>query len=100
MMFEAAEPALRRRLGLLPRPAERSLLSPAEGVLFDLYARIVVMQVTIILGACFAMLIGTVGAYAFLVAVKTAIDVALEVFGSALHDAWLKAKASAEKSRT
>ena len=44
--------------------------------------------------------IGTAGAYAFLVLVKTAIDVAFQVGGEALHAVWIKAKQQAEASRS
>ncbi len=98
MMFEAAEPYLRGAFRLAPKGPDKSaaLLSPSETVLFGLYTRIFVMQVTIILGAGFALLLGTAAAYAFLVAVKTAIDVAFQVSGDAIHAAWIKAK---EKSK-
>ena len=68
------------------------MLIPAESILFGLYVRILIMQFTIILGAWFALLIGTVGAYIFLIALKTAIDVAFQVFADAIHAAWVKAK--------
>ncbi len=99
MMFETAEPYLRGAFRLAPKGPDKSaaLLSPSETVLFGLYTRIFVMQVTIILGAGFALLLGTAAAYAFLVAVKTAIDVAFQVSGDAIHAAWIKAK---EKSKT
>jgi hypothetical protein len=99
MMFETVEPALRQRWRLAPRrPDPDDLkLSPAETVLFGLYVRIFVMQLTIILGAWFAIIVGTIGAYVFLVAVKTAIDIALQVGGDALR-AWLRAKAKEAES--
>jgi hypothetical protein len=98
MTFDTVEPSLRRLLDLAPRRPEKNVLKlgPAETVLFGLYVRIFVMQVTIILGAWFAILIGTAAAYVFLIAVKTAIDVALQVGGEALGAAWLKAKAKAK----
>ena len=70
MTFEVVEPSLRRLFRLAPRAPHKNaaMLSPAETVLFGLYIRIVVMQVTIILGAWFAMLIGTAGALVFLIA--------------------------------
>jgi Family of unknown function (DUF6498) len=98
MMFEIVEPALRRLFRLAPRPEEKTMLSPAETILFGLYVRILIMQFTIILGAWFALLTGTAGAYVFLVALKTAIDVAFQVFADAIHAAWLKAKAKAARS--
>jgi hypothetical protein len=99
IMFDSIEPWLRRRFRIAPaRADERGLLSPSETLLSGLYARIVVMQVTIIFGAWFALLIGTAGAYIFLIAIKTAIDVALQIGGNALHAAWLKAKTKAESA--
>ena len=94
MTFEIAEPRLRRRFRLAPRrPDQRAaMLGPAETVLFGLYVRIFVMQVTIILGGWFALMVGTIGAYVFLIALKTAVDVAFQVGGDAVK-AWLEAKA-------
>lgn len=99
MAFEMAEPALRRTFGLLPKRTDTpAMLSPSESVLLSLYARIFVMQFTIILGGWFAMLAGSVGAYVFLIMVKTAIDVALQIGAGAIHAAWLKAKEKAAAS--
>jgi hypothetical protein len=94
--FELTEPTLRRALRLAPRKKEISTLSPAETVLFGLYVRIFVMQLTIILGAWIAIMTGTVIAYVFLVAIKTAIDLALQVFADELNTAWVRAKARAK----
>jgi Family of unknown function (DUF6498) len=100
MMFATLEPSLRRLFKLAPRRPDKNplRLGPAETVLFGLYVRIFVMQLTIILGAWFAILMGTAGAYVFLIAVKTAIDIALQVGGEALSVAWLKAKAKSPAS--
>jgi hypothetical protein len=100
MTFAAAEPSLRRLFRLAPRRPDRnaSQLGPAETVLFGLYVRIFVMQLTILLGAWFALLMGTIGAYIFLIAVKSAIDIALQAGGEALSVAWLKAKAKSTAS--
>jgi hypothetical protein len=95
VMFEIAEPELRRALRLPPRSAEKPALGPAESVLFGLYLRIFVMQLTIILGAWLAMLTGTVVAYVFLVAVKTAVDLAFQALADAFHAAWVKARDAA-----
>jgi hypothetical protein len=96
MTFATVEPSLRRTFRLAPaRTDKRSMLSPSETVLFGLYVRIFVMQATIILGAWFALLIGTAGAYLFLIVVKTTIDVALQAGAEVIHAAWLKAKAKA-----
>jgi hypothetical protein len=64
-------------------------------VLFGLYIRIVVMQVTIILGAWFAMLIGTAGALVFLIAIKTAVDLSFQIVAERFHAAWVEAKQKA-----
>ena len=99
MTFDVVEPSLRRTFRLAPAPTDkRATLSPAESVLLGLYVRIFVMQVTIILGAWFAMLLGTASAYVFLIVVKTAIDVALQVGADVIHAAWIKAKAKAAAS--
>ena len=97
-MFEMVEPFLRRLFRLAPRRSEKTMLSPAETILFGLYVRILIMQFTIILGAWFALLIGTVGAYIFLIALKTAIDMAFQVFADAIHAAWVKAKSKSAAS--
>ena len=82
MMFEMVEPFLRRLFRLAPRRADKDdARARRKRSLFGLYTRIFIMQVTIILGAWFALLIGTVGAYVFLIALKTAIDVAFQVLG-------------------
>src|SRR5439155_15413752 len=95
MVFDAAEPQVRRILGFAPRKPsrEKQMLGPGETIVFGLYVRIFVMQLTIIIGAWFAMLAGTVGALVLLVAVKTAVDVWFQLFMEHLHTAWLKARA-------
>ena len=50
------------------------------------------MQVTIIIGAWFAMLLGNVGALLFLITVKTAVDLSFQVIAERFHAAWLNAK--------
>ena len=94
MLFDAARPRLLRWFGIVPhdRP-EHAPLSPGESLLFGLYLRIVVMQVTIIIGAWFAMIFGNAGALAFLIVVKTAVDLSLQRVISDVHEAWQKAKA-------
>ena len=51
------------------------------------------MQVTIIIGAWFAMLVGNAGALVFLIAVKTAVDLSFQIIAERFHAAWIKAKA-------
>lgn len=97
MTFEVVEPSLRRLFRLAPRAPHKNaaMLSPAETVLFGLYIRIVVMQVTIILGAWFAMLIGTAGALIFLIAIKTAVDLSFQIIAERFHAAWAEARQKA-----
>jgi hypothetical protein len=95
ILFEAVKPWLWRKLGLAQRVLGRAqgALGPGETLLFGLYIRIVVMQVTIIIGAWFALLLGNVGALLFLIAVKTAVDLSFQIIAEHFHAAWLKAKA-------
>ena len=97
MLFDAAQPWIWRKLGVVERkPAEEQMLGPGESIVFGLYIRIVVMQVTIILGAWLAMLVGGAGALTFLILVKTTIDVSFQVLAERFHSAWVKAKAEAK----
>jgi len=96
MLFDAFEPRLRRRFGLVAKAPEKSMLGPGETIVFGLYVRIFVMQVTIILGAWVALIAGTPGALVFLIALKTAIDLSFHLIADRIHAAWLKSKAQAE----
>jgi hypothetical protein len=94
MLFDSVKPQLMRRFGIVPRrPREPAILGPGETLLFGLYLRIVVMQVTIILGAWFALIIGNAGALVFLIIVKTAVDLSFQIIAEHFHAAMLKAKA-------
>jgi hypothetical protein len=93
MLFDAVRPALWRRLGFVDRPPEKPALGPAETIIIGLYIRIFVMQVTIILGAWVAMLVGSVGALVLLIALKTAVDLSFQVLMTHIHVSWMKAKA-------
>ena len=64
-------------------------------MVFGLYVRIFVMQVTIILGGWVALIAGTSGALVFLIALKTAIDLSFQLVADRFHAAWLKANAEA-----
>jgi hypothetical protein len=97
MLFDAVQPWIWRKLGVVERkPAKEQMLGPGESIVFGLYIRIVVMQVTIIFGAWFAMLAGGAGALTFLILVKTAVDVSFQVLADRFHSAWMKAKAEAK----
>lgn len=97
MLLEVMAPSLRRLFRLPPPPPRPAMLGEAEAVLVGLYARVFVMQVTIILGAWLALVVGTAGAYALLIVVKTAVDVAFETCGDAIETAWRKAKDKVER---
>jgi hypothetical protein len=96
ILFEAVKPWLWRKLGLAQRVLGRaqSALGPAETLLVGLYVRIIVMQVTVIFGAWFALLLGNAGALLFLIMIKTAVDLSFQVIAERFHAAWLKAKAA------
>jgi hypothetical protein len=67
-------PSVRRRLAVVPDAETEP--AALENPVLGLYVRIVVMQVTIILGAWFALLAGdTIGPLLLLIALKTAIDI-------------------------
>jgi hypothetical protein len=96
MLFDAVKPALWRKRRLVEgQPARAQALGPGENIIFGLYIRIFVMQATVILGAWFALLAGTAGALAFLILVKTAVDLSFQVFADRFRSAWMKAKAEA-----
>jgi hypothetical protein len=94
MLFESIEPHLLRWFGIVPRrPREPPVLGPGESLLFGLYIRIVVMQVTIIVGGWFALIVGNAGALVFLIIVKAAVDLSFQMIAERFHAAMLKAKA-------
>jgi hypothetical protein len=95
MLIDVAEPSLRRWRGMPPRK-ETTLFGPGASIVFGLYIRIFVMQFTIIVGAWFALLLGTPGALVFLVIVKTVVDVGMQWFAEQFHAAWRQAKADAD----
>jgi hypothetical protein len=97
MLFDGVRPALWRRVGLVDRrPTEKPVLGPGESLIVGLYIRVVVMQVTIIFGAWSALLAGTAGALAFLIVVKTAVDLSFQLIAERVHAAMVKAKAEAK----
>jgi hypothetical protein len=94
MGFDAVKPELWRALGFVKhQPAEKPLLGPGQSIVFGLYIRIFVMQVTIILGVWVALLFGTAGALAFLILVKTTLEVLFNLVVERVAAA--KARASA-----
>jgi hypothetical protein len=97
MLFDAVKPWIGHKPGTVERrPAKEQMLGPGESIILGLYIRIVVMQVTIIFGAWFAMLAGGAGALTFLILVKTAMDVSFQGLAEHFRTAWVKAKAEAK----
>jgi hypothetical protein len=99
-LFAVMQPVLLRLFRIKhPAAAESEIsLNPAEAMLFGLYLRIFVMQATLILGVWFILLTGSSGAYVFLIALKTSIDVAFELRPNLLGDAVRRAKAKAART--
>jgi hypothetical protein len=100
MLFDAVRPRLLRRFAIVPRERREPAMSGAgESLLFGLYIRVFVMQISIIIGAWFALLLGTAGAALFLIAVKTAVDLSFQVLAQKFKAAWLAAKAAQARSQ-
>ena len=70
---------------------------PLEHVIVGFYARIVLMQLTIIFGAMLALLLGGVIMLALLIALKTAADIYLMSFGGNITAAIERANREAAK---
>src|SRR5262245_34950419 len=99
MLLDSAGPRLLRAFAIVPRERrEPAIPGAAEAVIFGLYIRIFV-QVSIILGGWFALLLGNKGAALFLVAVKTAVDLTFQILAQKFHAAWLAAKADRGKAQ-
>jgi hypothetical protein len=98
VLFDTAPSPIGRAPARSASGQERARPGPAETILLGLYLRIIVMQFTIILGAMVALLLGTAGALALLIVIKTAVDVSFQLLADRFHDAWLKAKAQARTS--
>jgi hypothetical protein len=97
MLLDGAEPWLRQTFGLRPgKHARQSGREAGEMLVLGLYARIIVMQVTIIIGGWLALLAGTAGALVVLIALKAAVDLSSQAIANRFNAAWLKAKAAAK----
>ncbi len=77
MLFEKIQPALLRRAGIKGSIIPGTSSSLDSGIISGLYIRIVVMQVTIILGGWIVILFGGRGTLALVIAIKTAVDLAI-----------------------
>jgi hypothetical protein len=101
MLFDTVQPALWRHLGFVEPPPQKAALGPAETIIFGLYIRIVIMQVTILVGAWFALLLGSSAALALLIGLKIAVDLSFQALLEHIHASWKKAQAeaAAEKER-
>jgi hypothetical protein len=75
--------------------ADRDGRAASEGstAVFALFLRIFIMQVAIIIGAWFAMLLGSIAPFLLLIAIKTAADVGLHLLIDMVGSAWMRAKA-------
>jgi hypothetical protein len=97
LLFDAGEPTLRRCFRLQARAADSSANRMA---VVGLYVRIFVMQSTILLGGWIALIVGTAGALAVLVALKCAVDIGFRTLADRVQDAWVKAQAASEAATT
>jgi hypothetical protein len=98
VLWETLWPYLRRRLRLADeanRP--KAILGSGESIVVGLYIRIAIMQFTILLGAWFALAVGTAGALVLLVLLKIAVDLGFGAIAEYVHSAWAKAKAESRK---
>jgi hypothetical protein len=88
-LYETIRPALLRHAGITEpaQPPAASAASPGAAIVLGLYVRIFVMQITIILGMWMVLLSGTRGTLALVIAVKTAADIAVTLYGHSLHTA-------------
>jgi hypothetical protein len=77
MLYEMVQPALLRRAGIKAPIVADTSSSLDSGILSGLYIRIVVMQITIILGGWIVILFGGRGTLALVIAIKTAVDLAI-----------------------
>ena len=94
ILLDGMEPRLRQAFGL--QHARPSGQEDGEMLVFGLYIRIVVMQLAIIIGAWLALLAGTAGALAVLIALKAAVELSSQTMADRFHAAWHKAKAAAK----
>ena len=98
MLFDGMKPLMWRTLGFVDnKPIQKSLLGPGESIVFGLFVRIFVIQVTIIVGAWFALLAGTAVVLAFLILVKTAMEVSFDLVVEKFAAAKAAAEAEMEK---
>ena len=99
-LFASMKPALSQMAGLVPRkPAPASRAEPqGEAILLALYFRIFIMQLTIIVGMWFALVIGTVAPFIILIIIKTAFDVSYQLIAAHVREAIERAKADSATS--
>ena len=99
MLLDAAKPYLWQRFGFVEgKPSDKSAIGPAESIIIALYLRIFVMQLTLILGVWLALLAGSTAALAFLIVLKTVVDLSVDALTAHVHASWMKAKAKNESS--
>ena len=100
LLFEAIGPGLSRMWGSGSRhPAWPPAREPqGEAILLGLYVRIFIMQLTIIVGAWFALVIGSVAPFIILIIIKTVFDVSYHVIAARVRAALQRAKAGGAAS--
>ena len=76
------------------QPARPPAREPqGEAILLGLYVRIFIMQLTIIVGVWFALVIGSVAPFIILIIIKTVFDVSYHVIAARVREAMQRAKA-------
>lgn len=81
MLFEMVQPALLRRIGIKGPIIPDTSSSLDSGIISGLYIRIIVLQVTIILGGWITILFGGRAPLVLVIAIKTAVDLAITLRG-------------------
>jgi hypothetical protein len=99
-LFVSVKPALSQWTGLAPRKLARAAPTEPQGeaILIALYFRIFIMQLTIIVGVWFALVIGSVAPFIILIIIKTAFDVSYQLIAAHVREAFKRAKADSAAS--
>jgi hypothetical protein len=95
-LFESAKPVLSRLPGIVsPTPGRPPPPTQPQGeaILLGLYFRIFIMQFTIIIGAWFALVIGSIAPFIILIVVKTVFDLLYQIIAVHVRAALKRAEA-------
>jgi hypothetical protein len=98
MLFAATKPRLMQWAGVAGPQQAAGPPAGAETLLGSLYLRIFVMQITIILGVWFTILAHSRLALAPVILVKTAVEIALQLFADRFQLSFANAKSAARQS--